>query len=198
MRTKQYTRKCKGCNTVLFYKYKYNRDRAQEKGSLCNLGHCSKTKNRTKKIWCICDTILPLHCFYKNKNRPDGLCHLCKECDNKKRLARAQKQYLTNIQYKLSMILRTRMNQAIKSQYKSGSAIRDLGCSILELKVHLEKQFTDNMSWDNWGINGWHIDHIIPLSQFDLTNHEQFLKACHYTNLQPLWATDNLKKSSKL
>ena len=52
------------------------------------------------------------------------------------------------------------------------------------------------MSWDNYG--EWHIDHIMPLSTFDLTNPDQLKEACKYTNLQPLWAEDNLHKSSKL
>jgi hypothetical protein len=48
------------------------------------------------------------------------------------------------------------------------------------------------MTWDNWTTDGWHIDHIKPLaSSFDLTDRKQFLEACHYTNLQPLWAKDN-------
>jgi hypothetical protein len=69
-----------------------------------------------------------------------------------------------------------------------------LGCSIPELKTYLESKFQEGMSWENWGIYGWHIDHIIPLDAFNLTNREEFLKACHYTNLQPLWAEENLKK----
>lgn len=80
---------------------------------------------------------------------------------------------------------------------KSGSAIRDLGCSMEELKVYLESKFQPGMSWDNYSFTGWHIDHIIPLSSFDLTDPEQFKQACHYTNLQPLWAEDNFKKSNK-
>lgn len=81
---------------------------------------------------------------------------------------------------------------------KSGSPVRDLGCSLEELKTHLEQQFQLGMTWENWSRTGWHIDHIQPLSSFDLTDREQFLKAAHYTNLQPLWAKDNLVKHNKI
>lgn len=54
------------------------------------------------------------------------------------------------------------------------------------------------MNWDNHGRRGWHLDHIIPISSFDLSNREEFLKAVHYTNIQPLWAIDNLRKSNKI
>jgi hypothetical protein len=54
------------------------------------------------------------------------------------------------------------------------------------------------MTWENWTTNGWHIDHIRPLASFDLTDRQQFLVACHYTNLQPLWATENRKKQARL
>jgi desulfoferrodoxin (superoxide reductase-like protein) len=54
------------------------------------------------------------------------------------------------------------------------------------------------MTWDNWTTDGWHIDHIKPLASFDLTDRKQLLEACHYTNLQPLWAKDNLIKSDKI
>lgn len=99
--------------------------------------------------------------------------------------------------FRIRINLRARIKSAIKGNYKSGSAVRDLGCSILELKQYLESKFQPGMSWENYGRNGWHIDHIIPLSSFDLTDREQFKKACHYTNLQPLWAEENLKKSNK-
>ena len=89
------------------------------------------------------------------------------------------------------------MNLAIKSSQKAGSAVRDLGCSIEDLRTHLEYKFQKGMTWENRGKYGWHIDHIVPLSKFDLSKKEEFLKACHYTNLQPLWAKDNLKKHNK-
>ena len=101
----------------------------------------------------------------------------------------------TDIQYKLGKNLRGRLGSAVKNNQKAGSAVRDLGCTIPELKQYLESKFLPGMSWDNWTIDGWHIDHIKPLSSFNLTDRQQFLEACHYTNLQPLWAKDNLLKS---
>lgn len=105
------------------------------------------------------------------------------------------KKRKTDIQYKLGSNLRNRLKSAINGNYKSGSAVRDLGCTIPELKQYLESKFLPGMSWDNWTVDGWHIDHIKPLSSFNLTDRQQFLEACHYTNLQPLWAKDNLLKS---
>lgn len=81
---------------------------------------------------------------------------------------------------------------------KAGSAVRDLGCTTEELRAYLEAQFRLGMSWDNYGKGGWEIDHITPLASFDLTDREQFLKACHYTNLQPLWHHENRAKGDKL
>ena len=104
----------------------------------------------------------------------------------------------TDINFKLSGSLRIRLSMAIKNNQKSGSAVRDLGCTIPELKAHLESLFETDMTWENWSTNGWHIDHIIPLSSFDLSNREEFLIACNYKNLQPLWAKDNRKKGNKI
>jgi hypothetical protein len=66
-----------------------------------------------------------------------------------------------------------------------------------KLFAHLEAQFRDGMSWDNYGRYGWHIDHIIPCSSFDLTDTDQQRKCFHYTNLQPLWAHENLSKGPR-
>lgn len=106
-------------------------------------------------------------------------------------------RYATDLNYKLGKVLRSRIKSAIKANCKTGSAVRDLGCSIDELKLYLESRFQPGMTWENWGKTGWHIDHIKPLSKFNLEDREEFLKACHYTNLQPLWAKDNYKKRDK-
>jgi len=101
---------------------------------------------------------------------------------------------------KLSDRLRQRLFRAFKGGTRTGSAVRDLGCSIAELKSHLEELFLPGMSWDNYGKgpDKWCIDHIAPLSSADLTNRNQLLSVCHYTNLQPMWFEDNLRKSDEV
>mgnify|MGYP001597594914 CR=1 FL=1 len=115
----------------------------------------------------------------------------------KENLAYLKRKYLTDIHFRLAKLLRTRLWKAIRRGSKGGSAVRDLGCTILELKFYLEGQFQDGMTWNNWSPTGWHIDHKIPLDFYDLTDREQLLQAVHYTNLQPLWAGDNLRKGKK-
>jgi len=98
---------------------------------------------------------------------------------------------------RLARALRGRIRDALAGKFRAGSAVRDLGCTLEELVAHIEAQWTEGMSWETYGQRGWHIDHIKPLASFDLTNRDQFLEAANYTNLQPLWAIDNLKKGHK-
>ena len=101
-----------------------------------------------------------------------------------------------NIEYKLKEILRARIGKAVER--KSDSTLNLIGCSIEELKIHLEKQFKEGMNWQNHTKDGWHIDHIIPCCKFDLTKEEEQKKCFHYTNLQPLWAKENLQKNKNI
>lgn len=114
---------------------------------------------------------------------------LSKRAENKK------KRYLyrlkTDTQERLKHNIRQRVRMAINGT-KSQSVTKNLGCSWNDLKTHLESLFVAGMTWDNYGRTGWHIDHIKPLSFFNLSDNKEFQKACHYTNLQPLWAKDNL------
>jgi hypothetical protein len=93
---------------------------------------------------------------------------------------------------KLIFNTRTRIYSVLKNKTKKTFDI--VGCSPEFLKEHLEKQFIGGMSWENQG--DWHVDHIIPLSS--AKTKEEVYKLCHYTNLQPLWAEDNLKKEAKI
>ena len=106
----------------------------------------------------------------------------------------------TDPNFKLRTQLRARIRTAIKNGVRAGSAVRDLGCSLDECRKYLETKFTEKMSWANhgYGAEKWNIDHVIPLSYFDLTDRAQFLQAVHYTNLQPMWQPDNFKKHNKL
>ena len=70
-----------------------------------------------------------------------------------------------------------------------------IGCSPKELKKHIQKKFKKGMTWKNHG--DWHIDHIKPLAQFDPYNDKEIIKAFRFTNMQPLWKLENLRKSKK-
>ena len=110
---------------------------------------------------------------------------------------RSRRLYRECPQHKMRVLLRNRLNLAIKNNSKKGSAVSNLGCSIDEFIRFIEQKFTVEMTWDNWG-KVWHLDHITPLSRFDLSDEIQFAKACHYTNMQPLFAIDNLKKGNSI
>lgn len=99
---------------------------------------------------------------------------------------------------RLAHNLRSRLYEALKARRepKWGSAVDLLGCSIEEAVQHIERLFKPGMSWANHG--EWHFDHIRPLSAFDLSDPQQLAAACHYTNIQPLWAKENQSKGSKI
>src|SRR5574343_40330 len=80
---------------------------------------------------------------------------------------------LVDENFRLARNLRKRLRSSMKHGFKTGSAVEDLGISIDEFKKYLESKFIDGMTWKNYGRYGWHIDHIVPLSKFDLTNREQ-------------------------
>lgn len=101
----------------------------------------------------------------------------------------------TNINFRIICNLRGRIYHAVKYSSKSQKTITLLGCNLDELKIHLEKQFKEGMTWDNYGKNGWHIDHIIPCAVFDMSDPIEQKQCFHYSNLQPLWAKDNIIKS---
>lgn len=107
----------------------------------------------------------------------------------------ARVRWATDTNYRLKKLLRTRLRSALKKGFKTGSAVRDLGCSIEEAKNYIESMFYNGMAWSNCGNRKgqWQIHHIRPLYSFNLEDNEQLKEACHYTNLKPLWYDDHLK-----
>jgi DNA mismatch repair ATPase MutL len=99
--------------------------------------------------------------------------------------------------FNLEVSLRKRTHVAFKrTEWVKGSSNESmLGCTFEEAKEHIESKFTEGMSWDNHTVDGWHIDHIVPLCS--ATTQEELEELCHYTNLQPLWAFDNLSKGGR-
>jgi len=104
----------------------------------------------------------------------------------------------TDLDFKLRSVLRCRLRLALKGIAKSAHTMELVGCTTAKLKTHLGIQFRDGMSWENYGgKTGWQIDHIIPCASFDLSKPEEQRGCFHYTNLQPLWAADNMRKGTK-
>lgn len=117
-----------------------------------------------------------------------------KESRNTNRRRYFKEKRETDLSFKLSMDLRTRLRQAIKNKVKKGSAVKDLGCSVNELIVYIESKFYTNiitgeiMTWNNWGLGKgkWQIDHIIEFRDINVEDQSELLIVTHYTNLQPL------------
>jgi hypothetical protein len=144
--------------------------------------------------------------LYKNrkkwelKNKEKVRLYKKKYADShKKELKNKQMQLLkNNLNYRLSSNLRHRVWSALKGFLKSKRTFDLIGCSIDDLKTHIESQFKDGMSWENYGRGGWHIDHIKPCAAFNLSNSEEQKECFSYLNLQPLWEYENLSKNAKI
>mgnify|MGYP003342197965 FL=1 len=169
-----------------------------------------KCKREKSGIHSACKECIKQWCkFNKNKKKEyDSLNYQ----NNKEKIIKNNSQYNKNnkvkinkrlnkrnkidIQFRLSNNLRARIREALKNNQKAGSAVRDLGCSIEQFKEYIASKFANGMTWDNYG--EWHLDHIKPLATYNLSDRQQFLEACHYTNYQPLWAKDNLSKGARI
>lgn len=175
--------------------------------SISRAGSLTEPKIHVKsKKCCHCKSTQPIDSFCKDKYSRDEHSPMCRKCntiacrkynaslDKQTKKARREKYFRNHPQAKIANNIRNRLNKIIKN--KPTSFINALGCTIVHLIKFLEDQFEPGMSWENHG--EWHIDHIIPLSSFDLSDMEQYRRACHYTNLQPLWAADNIRKRNKI
>jgi len=119
--------------------------------------------------------------------------------NNKEKINNYTKNRKKNdIEFKIRCNVRSRVKNFLKSKNirQDNETFKIVGCEPKKLKEHIEKQFKDGMCWENYGLNGWHIDHIIPL--ISAKTEEEIYKLCHFTNLQPLWWYENLEKRNKI
>lgn len=150
-----------------------------------------------------CRIYKPSEDFCKCKQHRDGLNKICRECVRitRNRLLKRIKErerLQTDPVFRLCYNLRNRMRFSIKTQSKSAKSLELLGCTGAECMEHLERLFWPGMTRENYGRNGWVIDHITPIASFDKTDPNWQFKAFHYTNLQPLWWWDNKTKDDRL
>ena len=167
---------------------------SNRKGTRCCSNECRSALNRESN---------------KNSYEPKNYSNTCRACEQSFSSSRkrdfcsnrcrkkvyVRTRYRNDIQYRIADNLRSRLSKYIKND--NVSAVTDLGCSVQELIKYLESLFDEDMTWENHSVKGWHIDHIVPLCSFDLTDEEQLKKAIHYTNLRPLWGTENRKKGGR-
>ena len=172
---------CKKCNKELSYKL--------SKTFLCR--ECWKKSNpipmnkgKTQKAW------------NKGLSKYKNL----KEAQQEWQKRRKEKYYSLTTIDKLPDLLRTRIRNGLKYCGKSESTKELLGCSYAFFKKYIESLFSSGMSWNNYGNsrNNWNIDHIIPISKFNLTLKEERIRAFNYKNCQPIWAIDNFRKKDKI
>ncbi len=177
------------------------KDSSKKDGLSCHCFDCRQQKN-IKYIAANSDKIKQYQANFYQTNKESVLEQTRKYKQDNKDLVRVRnRKYLArrrqDPEFRLKMNLRSRVSGVLKKKCNiRGSLIVEyIGCSIPELKVHLESQFTEGMSWDNYGIGGWEVDHIQPISKAN--SREEFIQLSHYSNLRPLWSEDNRKKGSK-
>ncbi len=183
----------------------------------------NRVEKRAKKLSSLkekeckkCHKILPIDSFNIRHGRKNGHHSYCKKCDVKcrqekrnenpeiyKKFRKNENEWRKNrAKENIHFKLRTRLSSNFHRFFKTGktdqTTLNLLGCSLIFFKTYLEGLFQPGMNWENYGQKGWHIDHIIPCSSFDLSILEEQKICFNYSNLQPLWANQNLTKSNKI
>lgn len=183
-----YNKRCPSCGETFprteEYFYKNNYQTWDNLAGICKTCHNEKVKKWSEKNP---DKVNGAKRKYAKKNRKK-----IQERNNETRRIR----YATDPAFKMSTTLRNGLRLALNGRKKYKKTMDLLGCTIEFFISYIESQFTEGMSWDNHGFNGWHLDHIIPVGYFDLTKKEDQEKCFHYSNFMPLWAGDNFAKNS--
>ena len=177
----RFTGACKSC--LKEYK-KYNKEKIKEYNKEYKKANKEKIKEYNKE-----------HYKANKEKRKEQIKEYNKTNKERRNKLRRERKKIDPL-FKLSSNLRNRNWFAFKSKgYKKNTKTQEmLGVNWEVCKSHIERQFTKGMTWDNQG--EWHIDHIIPLASANTK--QELKKLCHYSNLQPLWAVDNIIKSAKI
>lgn len=188
---------CKRCSTCQEFKPLTKFGKNNNKAYWDGLQNCCrdcrkkyKTDPKKRKQYWVNnrDILLEKKKEYKDKHR--------KEISQKEMKYKKERKRV-DVGYRIRHNLGRRICYAINGKDKSKTTMELLGCSVDYLKKHLENNFTPEMTWDNYGTY-WHVDHKIPCAEFDLSDPDQQKICFHYTNLQPMFWRDNLKKNRKL
>jgi len=177
-----------------YYKLPGNKERKKEWSRKYNLKNIDRKRELGRKY------------YHDNKERAQEYRLKNKEnikkqkqkyySENKEHINRHTKERRRiDFNFKLTSNLRNRITKVLKGLTKSKRTMELIGCTIDELWIHMESKFTDGMTRKNYG--KWHVDHIKACAKFDLTNPKQQQICFNYTNLQPLWAIDNIRKGAK-
>lgn len=203
-------KKCYKCNEIKpLFEFNNNKNKKDGKSSECRIckiaiGREYNLKNKKPiKIYTPEEKALAIK-ISKNKYRKNNRQKLrlknkeYESLNKEKRNCRIRNKRKTDYIFKLKTLLRNRIRDAFKRTNwdKNKQSRILLGADYEIVKLHIEKQFDERMTWSNHGPKSWHIDHIIPLAS--AKTEDELFKLCHYTNLQPLWWIDNLSKGSKL
>lgn len=204
----------RGCRILLDKNYSFSRcqdclntDRINDNKNRTNKKEiCKDHKNNDTKICHQCIIEYDKNEFICDKTLNEFM--RCLTCRNKERQFYEKNKCIHNIEKKkckscdtegyLISLLRRRLNSSIKNydKKKEQKTLEYLGCDLKTFREYFEKLFTNGMSWDKMG-KEIHIDHRKPCASFNLSSEEEKIKCFHYTNLQPLWSSDNLSKSDK-
>ena len=120
-----------------------------------------------------------------------------KKAKKRREQNRRSQEYLSDPSNRLAHAFRCSLRQVLVGRDKTGSSLEYLGCSIEDFRERIESLWEKGMNWENFGRNGWHIDHITPCSWFDLTDDKQAKECFNYKNLQPMWESDNCSKKDR-
>lgn len=194
---------CKSCNLSFlvnlenFHKSKREKDGLRSKCKNCRNKEKQTYKNNNKEKVAISDSI------YRNREDIKVKKYYKRRDPEEKRKANEwrKEKYKNDLNFKIKHNLRTSFNRYLRKNKKTFDYI---GITLEEFKIYIENKFTKEMTWENYGKTGWHIDHIIPLKSFEFHKYSGdeleliIYKAWNYKNLQPLWAKDNMSKGSKI